>query len=132
MKNFLSRQRKDEFTIYISGRGLEEEETDFTEVPMVIEERIPLGFDEVTGNFIFPPKPGPDEDPNYYVHPKYWYKRHPGQCGQGYRYAMEAYYENLAERRQERLSKLKSKLPLIGFIVVVGTIAGVVFYKAFR
>lgn len=132
MKNLLSRKRNDEFTIYISGRGLDEEETVFTEVPMVIEERIPLGFDEVTGNFIFPPKPGPDEDPNYYVHPKYWYKRHPGKCGQGYRYAMEDYYENLAERRQERLAKLKAKSPLIASIVIVGAIAGIVLYKVLR
>lgn len=132
MKNFLSRKKKDEFTIYISGRGFDEQESYSIEPLVEVEQIRTMDFDEETGEFIFPPKPGPDEDPNYYVHPKYWYKRFPGECGQGYRYAMEGYYENLAERRQARLAKLKTKLPVLGLVATIGIIGGVAWKHVFK
>lgn len=62
-------------------------------------------------------------DPNYYVHPKYWYKTPSGACGQGRVYAEETYRRRQWERRKEQEAKLQEKFPFVTGLIVTRYVA---------
>lgn len=132
MKNFLSRKRSEEFAIYLPSSEFEDEESNSVGEAVETKQISFLEFDKETGLIIFPPKLGPDEDPTYYVHPKHWYKMDDDECGQGYRLAVNTYYDNLGELWGERVLKLKAKLPLIGSLMAIGAIVSAILYKILK
>lgn len=140
MKNFLGRRNKDKYTIYLLDDSFNADPNEELEV---VEQVVSPLMQAILSNA------DPEElerlrkenkewekanNPNYYVHPKYWYKRHPGECGQGYVYAMETYHEHLDERRKEKEAQLKAKFPpavvFIGGRYVVEEVAAFTVEKA--
>lgn len=140
MKDLFKKRNKAGDTIYILGDSFyadPKEELEVVEqgVPPLIQAMLSTTDPEEMKRLRKEQKEWEKEnDPNYYVHPKYWYKRYPGTCGQGFSYATETYYERLAERRKEQEAKLKAKFPpAVVFIVgryVVEALAEVAYEKA--
>lgn len=132
MRNFLGKKRN-KHTIYLPGRSFHEEPI-ISETPLLVVEEFftPQTEEELRVWREERKQWEKQNDPNYYVHPKYWYKRTPGLCGQGYSILIDEYYERLDERREERLAKLKTKFPFIALGVISGSVVGATLLRIFR
>lgn len=138
MKNIFHKSKKDTYTMYLLGDIFYEDSQEdpvIEEVPWDIQEILSCNDPKKREEFRKKREEWEKEhNPNYYVHPRYWYKFHPGECGQGYRYAVKNYNRHIDERRKEQEAKLKAKFPpAIAFIVgryVLEEVASWSYWKA--